>query len=214
MWNCETITYTDDSTTNTKKRVIGTYGDKGDKGDDGTSPYLIDLSNDSATIGTNASGGGYAAALLQSVSTTTVSVFEGTKNITSNCTFSWTVTNGTLSNINTSSIYFTALSADSATAKVTVKKGSTTIGTKEFTVSKVKQGQTGANGSDAVTYVLSVSPNSWNLTDAASLRPVVKVTKYIGDTATTQTIHAEPDGFMSPYPASGTKKYEYAWYGF
>lgn len=36
LWNYETITYTDNSTSDTTKRVIGAYGDKGNKGDTGS----------------------------------------------------------------------------------------------------------------------------------------------------------------------------------
>ena len=35
LWNYETITYTDNTTKDTEKRVIGVYGDKGNKGDKG-----------------------------------------------------------------------------------------------------------------------------------------------------------------------------------
>ena len=35
LWNYETITYTNNTTKDTTKRVIGVYGDKGDKGDKG-----------------------------------------------------------------------------------------------------------------------------------------------------------------------------------
>ena len=35
LWNYETITYTDNTTKDTEKRIIGVYGDKGDKGDKG-----------------------------------------------------------------------------------------------------------------------------------------------------------------------------------
>lgn len=219
------------TTSSTDKTYIGQYTDhtaddstdptkykwtkiKGEQGATGASPYLVVLSNDNATIGTNANGGGYSAALLQNITTTNVTVFEGTNNITNDCSFAWTVTNGTLNNTNSSLVYFTALNADSATAKVTVKKGSTTIGTKDFTVSKVKQGQAGANGDDAITYALSVAPNSWNLTKSSSLKPTIKIIKYVGSTITTQTIHAEPEGWTSPYPATGTKMYEYGWVDF
>jgi hypothetical protein len=36
LWNYETVTYTDDSTTNTSPSIIGVYGDKGQKGDTGS----------------------------------------------------------------------------------------------------------------------------------------------------------------------------------
>ena len=51
LWNYETITYTDNSTTNTAPCIIGTYGDKGLTGDDGngissiTEHYAVSSSN-------------------------------------------------------------------------------------------------------------------------------------------------------------------------
>ena len=51
LWNYETITYTDNSTTNTAPCIIGTYGDKGPTGDDGngissiTEHYAVSSSN-------------------------------------------------------------------------------------------------------------------------------------------------------------------------
>lgn len=36
LWNYETVTYTDDSSTNTSPSIIGVYGDKGQKGDTGS----------------------------------------------------------------------------------------------------------------------------------------------------------------------------------
>jgi hypothetical protein len=108
---------------------------------DGTSPYLIQLDNDFASIGTNAEGGGYTAELLQTVSTVNVTVYEGNTNITSNCSFGWTVSGGTLNSTTGTNNYFKTLTADTAFATVTVKKGSTTLGSKQFTISKNKQGK-------------------------------------------------------------------------
>lgn len=46
LWNYELITYSDDSTEKTSKRVIGVYGNKGDKGDKGdTGDTGIGISN-------------------------------------------------------------------------------------------------------------------------------------------------------------------------
>ena len=51
LWNYETLTYTDNSTTNTAPCIIGTYGDKGLTGDDGngissiTEHYAVSSSN-------------------------------------------------------------------------------------------------------------------------------------------------------------------------
>ena len=57
LWNYELITYTNNSTEKTSKRVIGVYGNKGDKGDTGntglgissiTNKYQVSTSNDTA----------------------------------------------------------------------------------------------------------------------------------------------------------------------
>ena len=124
---------------------------KTNTGTSGTSPYLIQFNNDSATIGTNSSGGGYSEEVLKDVSLVSVTVFYGNSNITNNCTFSWDVTGNsdgtnTLSNYNTKEVYFTKLGSDTAVAEVTVKKDGTPLGTKQFTISKNKQGAQGIQG--------------------------------------------------------------------
>lgn len=54
LWNYETLTYTDNSTTNTAPCIIGTYGEKGANGDDGngiasiTEHYAVSSSNTTA----------------------------------------------------------------------------------------------------------------------------------------------------------------------
>ena len=50
LWNYEIITYTDSTTTQTSKHIIGVYGDKGDRGDDGDDAYTIILTNESHTF--------------------------------------------------------------------------------------------------------------------------------------------------------------------
>lgn len=109
----------------------------------GTSPYSIELSNDNATIGTNSSGV-YDKLVLPDVSKTTVTVFEGTTNINESCAFEWSVTGGTLNASTGDTIYFTSLSQDTAKATVTIKlknTNQTPIGTKDFVISKVRQGE-------------------------------------------------------------------------
>jgi hypothetical protein len=105
---------------------------------DGVSPYLIQLDNDSATIGTNAEGGGYNTTTLKNVSTVNVTVHEGSLDITDQCDFEWDVSGGTLDNYNSESIYFKTLASTDATATVTVKKNDVLIGTKQFSISKNK----------------------------------------------------------------------------
>lgn len=59
LWNYETITYSDNSTSNTQKRVIGVYGDKGEDGDSGkgiasiTNYYLASASSSGVTTSTS-----------------------------------------------------------------------------------------------------------------------------------------------------------------
>lgn len=151
--------------------------------------YNIILSNDSATIGTNKDGSGYTAEVLKAISQTEVKVFQGAEDITSKCTYNWVVSGGALQNNNTKTTYFTSLSADTATATVTVNLGDDVIGTKIFTISKNKQGATGVQGGKgdkgdtgaaAVTYKLSMTPNSWNKSVNSSITPVPIVTKYTG----------------------------------
>lgn len=102
--------------------------------------YLINLSNDSATIGATAEGV-VNTSLLKTVSENTVTVWCGTTDITTDCTITWTVSGGTLKNSSGSYTYLTAMSSDSATATVTVYHNTTLIGSKEFVISKSKQGE-------------------------------------------------------------------------
>lgn len=59
LWNYETITYTNNETVDTSKRVIGVYGDKGNPGDNGvgiksiTNYYLATESSSGVTTGTS-----------------------------------------------------------------------------------------------------------------------------------------------------------------
>lgn len=111
-------------------------------GEPGSSPYSIELSNDSATIGTN-NKGEYKSDLLEKVSKVEFRVFEGSEEITDDCDFSLAVDGGTVKWEEGTNVFcFTELSADTATATITV----TDIGSKTFTISKVKQGEQGIQG--------------------------------------------------------------------
>lgn len=147
---------------------------------DGTSPYLISFDNDSATIGAEKDGS-VNETTLANVSKVTVKVYLGKDEITDGCNFNWSVTGeGTLNSYNDKEIWFTKLNTNTATAtvSVTLKESNTPIGTKTFTISKSIAGQT---GDAAVTYKLSVSPNSINLTtNPDGVTPSFIVTKYTG----------------------------------
>lgn len=147
------------------------------KGEDGKSPYTIDLSNDSATIGTDSEGNIPSDAILKEVSETTVTVYLGKEQQTG-LSYVWSVTeNDELDNYDTDTIYFTKLVNDTGSATVAVKSGNSTIGTKTFTISKNKQGDKGV---DAVSYKLVVSPTSWNGTQTPEVTVQFTVIKIQG----------------------------------
>ena len=277
---------------------------EGKDGKDGISAspvYVISLSNDNATIGTNADGNGWNEEILKTVSTINVSVYEGEENITPNCEFDWSSNGCTLVESNAEGAsntcrWLTSIEKDSATVTIMANQISPNknIGFKVFTITKQKQGNqgnvgpqgpkgndgTGVNvkasreeckeigdsyidadgnlmilttlpdnftnggqikgpkgdkgtssflhvayadsstgdgfsddptgksyigtyldeiqadsddpdqytwtkweGDAAITYVLSISPNSWNQSETDAITPTFKVTKYVGDKA-------------------------------
>ena len=152
-------------------------------GENGTSPYIITLNNDSATIGTDKDGKNWNSTALEKATETEVTVYQGESNITGSCTYSWSVANGSAKNSSGRTNCLTNISTtdDTATLTVSVTYNNTLIGTKTLTVTKNKQ------GNDAVTYILSASPNSWNNTptqEGGNLTPTnvtFTVTKYTGN---------------------------------
>jgi hypothetical protein len=104
---------------------------------DGTSPYLISLDNDSATIGATKDGS-VDKTILKNISKVTVTVYLGKDDITNDCNFNWSVTaNSTLNSSNGRQNWFTGLGTDTATATVSVTlKDGAPVGTKTFTISK------------------------------------------------------------------------------
>lgn len=146
-------------------RVKGEKGEKGDSGDAGSSPYQISLSNDMATIGTD-SAGNYDQNALKMLSMTQVSVSEGTSDISTQCLYTWSVSNSEENLIEKQdggrTIYFTQLNDDTATATVDVQRVLTdnskhSIGSKVFTIVKQKQGESGVSGADAINCYIESS---------------------------------------------------------
>lgn len=147
LWNYETITYSNNTTTNTSKRVIGVYGDKGNTGATGASgadAYTIILTNESHTFATQNNGN-----ISSAISTTTqVLAYKGAKSITP--------TIGTLPTVNglTLSKSGTTITIQANTGTSLADSGSFNIPvtvdgksfTKTFSWSKSKQGATGATG--------------------------------------------------------------------
>ena len=131
--------------------------------------YIIDLSNDSATIGVN-EGGEYTPETLERLTETTVTVLRDGEDVTENCFFRWQAQNGSPTRSETEDYKITTnslkvMTEDSATLTVDVylkeedENLSGYLGQKTLTVTKVYQGQA------AVSYKLIVSPTSINLDD-------------------------------------------------
>ena len=82
LWNYETITYTNDTSIDTAKKVIGVYGDKGNKGDkgnagvDGADAVTINIVSSGSTVFRNSTGTAvltahvYVGAVEQTISST------------------------------------------------------------------------------------------------------------------------------------------------
>ena len=146
----------------------------------GTSPYSIELDNDTAVIGTDVNGGGYTTDTLKRISAVKVTVFEGNSDISNDCEYSWSVTGGTLNTEEGRENCFTSLGDNNdATATVAVTKEGTSLGSKEFTISKNKQGES------AISYSLSITPNTWSWDTSPAVIPVFSVIKYVGDVSST-----------------------------
>lgn len=162
-------------------RQVSIRGSNGTNGTNGTSPYLVTLDNEVAVIGTNSSGGGYTSATLEAVSTVYATAYEGNTNITKDCVFAWEADGGTLRFDTGSCNWLSSISKDDVLVTVTATYGSEVIGSKHFALSKNKQ------GNDAVTYILSVTPTTWNKSSSSSVTPSVTVIKYVGSTLVTPT---------------------------
>lgn len=189
--------------------------DKGDAGPQGTSPYLIELSNDSATIGTNKDGTGIDLNALKTATLTTATVWQGDTDISAKCTFYWELgaNEGSLNKYQSRTVYFTGLSDGVDTARAIVRaritEDKTEIGSKVLTVTKNKQGEPGTS---AVTYILSASPNSWNKTENQKIVPQFTVTKYDGGTASNMTagytIKTEGKDYVTNTPIEKTTTFD------
>ena len=133
-----------------------------------SSPYIVDLSNDSATIGAS-SEGVVNNELLETISTTSVTAWHGDVNITDQCKFDWKITGGVAAQSGTGATsgtlkkwmnYFTSMSNDTATMEVTITRDSTLIGAKTFTISKIRQ--------TSLCYIESTNGTMFEETDTSS----------------------------------------------
>jgi hypothetical protein len=87
-------------------------------GENGTSPYWLDLTNDSATVAATKDGMVTDSA-LEFATKTTATLYYGSAKET-NVTYKWTVENGTPESVEGKDFYFTGMDAGSDTATATV----------------------------------------------------------------------------------------------
>lgn len=133
LWNYETITYTDNTTTDTDKRVIGVYGDKGNDGTNGISVTKVEVEYYLSTSSTSQSGGSWS---------TTVPAWANGK-------YMWSRTKTTLSNGNsttTSPVCITGAKGDTGAKGTTGATGTGVSGiTTQFYLSTSKTAQSGGS---------------------------------------------------------------------
>ena len=109
-------------------------------GTNGSSPYAIDFSNDSATIGASPTGE-INVDTLKKISAMTVTVWSGSTDITSSCQYTWNGVGGSLDKLDGNTNCFVTMTEDTAYAQVLITFGQELLGIKEFSISKNKQGE-------------------------------------------------------------------------
>ena len=110
---------------------------------DGSDSITGVLSNEAHTLPASSAGvvSSFAGA------TSSLTVYKGTSNITSQCSFVTVATACTISGANTSTVTVTDMSADVAYVDISAILGGNTLVTKRFTITKTKAGTNGTNGS-------------------------------------------------------------------
>lgn len=159
LWNYERITYTDNSTEDTTKRVIGTHGatgatgPKGDTGAAGKDAYTVLLTNESHTFA------GTTSAAIASSAKCTVLAYKGTTQVAATIGTPTGMPTGmthAISNNGTTSAYITfSVTTSMTTGSGVVSVPITVDGksfTKQFSYSISFKGSTGATGAAAVVY--------------------------------------------------------------
>ena len=121
----------------------GNPGTPGTNGTNGVSAVTAFLSNESQTFPAQSNG----TVTSFTGGSTTMYVYQGITNVTSNYSVSKTDGTGMTSTLSGATVTVTAMSHDSGSITVTATSGSVTIN-KIFSLSKSKQGYAGAPGSD------------------------------------------------------------------
>ena len=213
LWNYETITYTNNSTVDTTKRVIGVYGNTGAKGDKGATGATGPQGPQGAAGAAGATGNGIKSIVEHyAVSASNTS----TPTSWSNTVPTMTVTNRYLWNYET--ITYTNNSTVDTTKRV--------IGVYGNTGAKGDKGATGATGpagkgikSTSVTYQAGASgttapTGAWSstpptTTEAASYLWTRTVITYTDNTTSTSySVGSTPAGILSTVNSNITKTKE------
>ena len=121
----------------------GNPGAPGSNGSNGISAVTAFLSNESQTFPATSNG----SVTSFTGGSTTIYVYQGINDVTSNYTVSRTNGTGVTTTLSGATVTVTAMSHDSGSVTVTAISGSVTIN-KIFSLSKSKQGYAGAPGSD------------------------------------------------------------------
>jgi len=114
---------------------------------------------------------------------TTMSVFWNATDVSSDCVYTTSVTSGITGSWNDSTRTYTVtgMTTDSGTVTIAASYNEATI-SKKFSLAKVKQGSTGADGQQgesATMYELSVSPKSVKLGESLEFSPdIITVNSY------------------------------------
>ena len=191
LWNYETITYTDGSTQDTTKRVIGTHGATGSTGAAGKDAYTVILGNESHTFA------GTISAAIAATTKVPVIAYKGASQVAATIGTPTGMPTGmthTISSNGTTSAYITfAVTSAMTTANGVVNIPITVDGksfTKQFSYAISFKGNTGATGPAAVVYSIQPSATKVIKSITGTLTPAsLTCAKYktIGNGAATVT---------------------------
>lgn len=168
LWNYETITYTDGTTEDSSKRVIGTHGENGDKGDTGDT-------GESITVISTA----YAYQLSTSGTTIPTGTWQTTPQAPTVTQYAWTRTTTTFSDNSTAVTYTVG-------GKVGTTGATGDTGTSVTVSSTVYAYQLSTSGTTIPTGTWQTSPQAPTTTQFAWTRTTTTFSD--GSTAVTYTV--------------------------
>ena len=194
LWNYETITYTDGSTQNTTKRVIGTHGATGSTGAAGKDAYTVILGNESHTFA------GTTSAAIAATTKVPVIAYKGASQVAATIGTPTGMPTGmthTISSNGTTSAYVTfavtsAMTTANGVVNIPIRVDGKSF-TKQFSYAISFKGSTGSTGpTGPAAVVFSIQPSATKIVKsmAGTITPTsVTCTKYktVGNGAATVT---------------------------